>query len=254
MKITYRRSRLAAAAAVAAAAVAGLLLWSARRAPGEGEPGSTGAGAVHPMASGAPSASSAAIGPSLTALDQGPDDYEDHPLRDAIHQVLANDRQLSAFMYYYNRPLLDAAARAKYRELLSDRAQLASVKHDLLYPEETKADKPGNIKRLMKIDYLREAIEWKDNPARGEAIAMLSELVLTDNFPATMAMDMKLSISGNKREIYELLYQVAPDKALALVPAAKGTRLEGMVAFIANSVDAEKRLEANAEGFVSPPR
>jgi hypothetical protein len=126
----------------------------------------------------------------------------------------------------------------------------ASVKHDLLYPEETKVDLAGNIKRLMKIDYLREALEWKENPERATLIALVSELILTDNFPPGMAMDMRLSLSGNKRELYELLYEMAPDRARAALQASKGTRLEKLIAYIDDSLQRRRALEASLENEV----
>src|SRR5882724_4079223 len=132
------------------------------------------------------------------------DDYDDNPMANILRPLLANDVQLDTFMYYHNRPLLDEASTVRYHEFLSDPAMLAAVKHDLLYPEETKVDAAGNIKRLMKIDYLHEAVEWQENPARGEIISQVGDMLLTDNYPAGMGMDMRLSLSGNKMELYEL--------------------------------------------------
>lgn len=182
------------------------------------------------------------------------DDYEDHPLADVMHKVLANDHQLNTFMYFYNRPLLGEADQAKYHALLSDRSLFAGVEHDLLYPEETKADKPGNIKRLMKIDYLREALAWKDNPARAELIASIVRILLTDNYPPDMTMDMRLSLSGNKMELFEMLTEIAPDQAAAVVQASRGTRQERLIAYIANTLEVRKQIAANAESVVTPGR
>lgn len=178
--------------------------------------------------------------------------HEDNPLGDVLQRVLSNDRPLAAFKYYHHRPLLDEASKARYHTLLSDPAVFASVKHDLLYPEETKVDLAGNIKRLMKIDYLREALEWKENPERATLIALVAELILTDNLPPGMAMDMRLSLSGNKRELYELLYEIAPDRARATLQAAQGTRLQKLIAYIDNSLQVRRDLEANLENQVIP--
>jgi hypothetical protein len=180
------------------------------------------------------------------------DDYDDNPMANILRPLLANDVQLDTFMYYHNRPLLDKAGTAHYHEFLSDPAMLAAVKHDLLYPEETKVDVSGNIKRLMKIDYLREAVEWQDNPARGEIISQVGNMLLTDNYPDGMGMDMRLSLSGNKMELYELLSEVAPDQAAALLQSSKGTRLENLLGYIANSLQVRHQIEANLETEVHP--
>jgi hypothetical protein len=259
MKVSLGR-RIPAALVVAAGLVAAYFVWRTGSDAAEALP----SGSVQVATAQAPGAAPAGPGlqtaipePSLdgTTEPPGPDDYEEgHPLADVMHKVLANDHQLNAFMYYYNRPLLDEADKAKYRQLLSDKSVFASVEHDLLYPEETKADKAGNIKRLMKIDFLREALEWKDNPERAQLIAMIKEMLLADNYPADMTMDMRLSLSGNKMELYELLEEVAPDQAAAVVQASRGTRLEKLMAYIAGNIEARKRIEASAESQVAPPR
>jgi hypothetical protein len=262
MKVSHGRS-ISIALVVAAGAAAIVLLW---RSPDDAVPPPVAApglavAPVHaPAANGLPGAPPSSSEPTRAELsaaaaeaDKPEDDYEDHPLARTMHQILASDRQLATFMHYYNRPLLDDVAKAEYHEILSDPAVVASVEHDLLYPSETKADKAGNIKRLMKIDYLREALEWKDNPMRAELIALISQMILTDNYPADMTMDMRLSLSGNKMELYEILYSVAPDQASALLLASRGTRLEALIAYIANTIEVRRRLEASASNEVRPP-
>lgn len=244
MKVAYKRSTRGALI-VAATAVALFFLW---RSHGEMAPmpASQPVGQGTPaLAPGSPQIAANSPSPAPSLVEElADDDYEDNPIGDVLHRILANDRQLDAFMYYHNRPLLDDASAAKFHELLSDPATFAAVKHDLLYPEETRAEEAGNIKRLMKIDYLRDALEWKENPRRGELVALVSEIILTDNYPAEMTMDMRVSLSGNKMELYQLLYEIAPDQASAALLASRGTRLEPMIAHIASSTEARKRFEA----------
>ena len=253
MKISHRRS-IQTALVVTAGAVAVCFLGRSR---GDAVPSSapaparTSAPAQAVQASSSSASRDVAPGHSPVALAE-PDDYEGHPLADVLHQVLASDHQLDTFMYYYNRPLLDDEAKLQYHALLSDPAVFASIEHDLLYPEESKADQAGSIKRLMKIDYLREALEWKGNPMRAELIALVSEMILTDVYTPGMAMDMRLSLSGDKMELYELLDQVAPDQAQALLQASRGTRLERLIAYINNNIEDRKQLVANAQNQVFP--
>jgi hypothetical protein len=252
MKIPYRRS-IQVILAIAAVAIAVSFVWKSRAHAMETY-------AADQMMRDQPEHASASPRhsvdprPSLPARDGAGrfDDYEDNPLGDVLRRVLSNDPQLVAFKHYHNRPLLDEASKQRYREILSDPTVFDVVKHDLLYPDETKADQAESIKRLMKIDYLREALEWKENPMRSTLIALVSELILTDNFPSGMGMDMRISLSGNKRELYELLYEVAPDQANATVQASKGTRLEKLIAYIDNSLRTQRRLEASLENEVTP--
>jgi hypothetical protein len=265
MKLSHRRS-IQAALVVAAGAIAVFFLWRGRphaAAPAAATPAAAAlahsselqrAAALQPAAPGAPRGAAASAAPSLAALTDSSraNDYEESPLGEVLQRVLSNDQQLATFKYYHNRPLLDEASKARYHGFLSDPAVFAAVRHDLLYPEEIKVDQAGNIKRLMKIDYLREALEWQENPMRRTLIALVSELILTDNFPASLGMDMRRSLSGNKMELYELLYQFAPDQANATLQASKGTRLEKLIDYIDNSLQVRRRLEASLDNEVTP--
>jgi len=253
MKVSFGRRTLAAL--VFAAGTAAVFFWWSSRGH-VAEPLSSAPGKAHTnnrqqVALNSPSVAANAE-PSNAEESPPSDDYDDNPMANVLRPILANDVQLDTFMYYHNRPLLDEASKAHYHEFLSDPAMLAVVKHDLLYPEETKVDAAGNIKRLMKIDYLREAVEWQENPARGEIISQVADMLQTDNYPAGMGMDMRLSLSGNKMELYELLSDVAPDQAAALLQSSKGTRLEPLLAYIANSLQVRKQIEANLETEVRP--
>jgi hypothetical protein len=259
MKVSYGRGILAVLV-VAAGAVAILFWWNRGDAvePRSATRGTAPARTYIPdkVALRAPSSAKASTDePANPSPDEPPvsDDFDDNPLANVLRPLLANDVQLDTFMYYHNRPLLDAATNVHYHEFLSDPAMFANVKQDLLYPEETKVSQGASIKRLMKIDYLREALEWKENPQRAELIALVEEMLLTDNYPAGMGMDMRISLSGNKMELYELLFDIAPDRAVAVLEKSKGTRLEAMLAWIANSLETRRQIEAKLDTEVRPP-
>jgi hypothetical protein len=188
--------------------------------------------------------------PGATPPDVDP--YGENPLGDVMHRVVDNDQQLHAFKAFYDRPLLDEDSLKQYHALLSDPATLAAVEHDLLYPEEAKADQASSIKRLMKIDYLHEALDWKDNPQHALVVGVVNNVILTDNYPPDMGMDMRISLSGNKQELFQLLDEYEPAKAKALLQASKGTRLEPMVAWIATSNETRKQLERKLDNQVTP--
>lgn len=259
MTVLHKRVAWVVAAVATAGVATGVLLWTrgdsdapqrtaqpARATPAVSKPAAPSAHRAAPQ-------QLANIEPELAALlePSASGDYDDNPMAEVLRRVLAADPQLATFKYYHNRPLLDEGEKVKYHALLSDQSVFADVKHDLLYPQETKADQAGNIKRLMKIDYLREALEWKENPMRETLLALVAEMITTDNFPAGMTMDMRLSLSGNKVELYELLNDVAPDRATALLQSSKGTRLEQLIAYIANSIQVRKRLESQLENEVT---
>lgn len=182
------------------------------------------------------------------------DDFQDNPLADVIRRIVDADPQLKKFMYWHHRPLLDEPGRAQYHTFLADRGVMADVAHDLLYPDEAVADQASNIKRLMKIDYLRAALAWKENPEREAILDLICEMILTDNYPPDMAMDMRLSLSGNKLELYALLDEYAPERAAALAQTARGTRLEALIAHISNSNTTRKQREAELDTEVAITR
>jgi hypothetical protein len=250
MKVSFRTG-LALALAVAAGALVVGWLWRTEPAPQLGTANLPGA--ATPAADHRTRSALAAIKPAQpgTQLAAG-DPYAENPIGDVMRRLVDSDDQLRKFKSFYDRPLLDAESRKQYHAMLSDPAMLAAVKHDLLYPEEVVADEASSIKRLMKIDYLHEALDWTENPQRDLVVGVVTETILTDNFPGDMGMDMRASLSGNKQELFQLLDQYEPAKAQAALQAAKGTRLEAMVAWIAQSNEKRKQLEANLDNQVTP--
>lgn len=245
MKASFRRGVVLAGAA--GALLAGWL-WRTESVP----PNRT-AGVAAPAAERRVRTTSAAVASAPAGAQMPADDpYADNPLGDVMHRVLDNDDLLRRFKSFYDRPLLDADDLAQYHAMLSEPAILAAVEHDLLYPEEVVADQASSIKRLMKIDYLHEALDWKENPQHALVVSVVSESILTDNYPANLGMDMRVSLSGNKRELFQLLDEYEPGQAQAVLQAAKGTRLEEMVAWIAKSNEKRKELEANLANQVAP--
>jgi hypothetical protein len=179
------------------------------------------------------------------------DDYEDNILGDLLEIVLKDDKELDRYMYYHNRPLLDAPSRLQYQKLLSDPEMLAHVQEDLLYPEEKKETRVGDLKRLIDIDYLRDALDWSENPMRDTVLSHVSDILLTDNFPEDMGMDMRVSLAGNKMELYELLYDNAPERADTVVQASKGTRIEAMLTYIADALQTRRQIESHLESQIT---
>ena len=256
MTVSYARVGFVSLAAAGIAAAV-LMLWWGDRAPApvtatehaaEAKAGASVHAGARPELTGG---GATGVPDEPSALE---DDDSDNPLAGDIRKILANDAQLNTFMYYHRRPLLDDAALAAYHKFLADPAVLAAMKHDLLYPEEARPDQASNIKRLMKIDYLRAALEWKDNPSRETVIAATSEIITTDNYPAGMAADMKLSLSGNKMELFQLLSETAPQQLASVIVATKGTRLEPLIGHIIKSDEARKAAEAQLANEVKPPR
>jgi hypothetical protein len=151
-------------------------------------------------------------------------------LKKSIHK---EDERLALFSYYHERVLPDSVSRERFHELLSDSGMLAHVQRGLLFPGEKRETLRGNIKRLMQIDYLRDALSWKENPRREQILSAVKDMILEDNFLPEYGEDMRVSLAANKMELYELLYAQDPKRAEALVTEARGSRLEALMTHLA---------------------
>ncbi|WP_375765582.1 hypothetical protein NR798_28170 [Archangium gephyra] len=149
-------------------------------------------------------------------------------------KILKKDPQLAQFAYFREHVLMDSANRRDYQKLLSDKAMYERTRDALLHPEGSKDSMESNIKRLVQIDYLREALNYKDNPERAQLLSTLGDIIFQDTFGADMAPEVKRSLAATKMELFEILSEQEPERVKALVESARGTRLEGMLAYFAD--------------------
>jgi hypothetical protein len=148
-------------------------------------------------------------------------------------RLFKTEPKLAQFDYFREHVLLDSVTREDYRKLLADKAMIEKVRNDLLHPTERKDTTETNVKRLMEIDYLREAMDWKEHPGRKDLLAEVEQIILEDSFTADMPPDVKRSLAATKLELYELYSAQAPERALALVDKARGTRVEKLLEYFA---------------------
>ncbi|HYO74515.1 MAG TPA: hypothetical protein VEU33_51420 [Archangium sp.] len=167
-------------------------------------------------------------------------------------KLFKTEPKLAQFDYFREHVLLDSNGRKDYQALLADRTMYEQTRHALLHPEAAQQDSmPANVKRLMQIDYLREALAWKENPERPQLLTEVERIILEDAFGPEMAPDVKRSLAATKFELFELLYRQEPERAQALVVAARGTRLEKLLEYVATRsqriVAKEKELSLQAQ-------
>jgi hypothetical protein len=160
-------------------------------------------------------------------------------------KVFKSDPKLAQFDYFREHVLLDSVTREDYRKLLADKDMLEQTRKDLLHPSDSKESMQGHVKRLMKIDYLREALNWKEHPGRSQLLEMVENIILEDSFTAQMDPSVKRSLAATKMELYQIFSEHEPARALALVDKARGTRLEQMLKYFAQSN--QQRLEREQE-------
>jgi hypothetical protein len=166
-------------------------------------------------------------------------------------KLLKQDVDLAKFDYFHKRVLKDSVLRGDYHKLLSDRAMLNRTKEQLLHPPGGTDGTEANVRRLMQIDQLREALSWKENPERDQVLAMVEEIILADAFHSGLQPDAKRSLAATKLELYEIFSENSPERALKLVEMAKGGRLEKMLAYFAehNQRRLAKEHEISLQGM-----
>jgi hypothetical protein len=147
-------------------------------------------------------------------------------------KIFKTEPKLAQFDFFREHVLLDANSRADYRQLLADKAMYTQVRQALLQPADVEDTMESNVKRLLQIDYLREALHWRENPEREHLLSTVEAIILEDSFRDTMPAEVKRSVAASKMELFELLHGHEPERAQALVAAAKGTRLEKLLEYI----------------------
>ncbi|AKT37616.1 hypothetical protein [Chondromyces crocatus] len=203
---------------------------------------------THRLASTLPIAPPADVRPAWVEPEAMRDDAR--YLADVVRLAVDGDRELALIAHYRNRVLLDTEGRAAYQKMLSDPAMLAKVRGDLSHPPESRENLRDNTRRLMEIDYLDDALAWEANPSREAILGVIEELVLEDNFREGLGLDMRYSLAGNKRELFTLLHEHSQDRALALVDRARGSRLEKLLLFLRDDVQA--RAQRIRDAAIAP--
>ncbi|HZH17443.1 MAG TPA: hypothetical protein VE057_24030 [Archangium sp.] len=171
-------------------------------------------------------------------------------------KIFKTEPKLAQFDYFREHVLLDSNGRKDYQALLADKTMYEQLRQALLHPTDAKESVESSFKRLMQIDYLREALAWKENPERSHLISALENIILEDSFGPGMNPDVKRSLAATKFELFELLYRQDPERARALVEAARGTRLEKLLEHVATRtqriVAKEKELSLQAQRTPTP--
>lgn len=163
-----------------------------------------------------------------------PDTVEPAVMEDEVlESIIKKDKKLGLFMGYYKTVLPDKQRRDEYRKLLSDPAMMAAMANDLMDPGTGHPEPEEYYRRLMLVDYFKEALSWKDNPQRQKVLALTGDIITKDNFGGDQDSARRQVLGGSKMELYRLLYTQDAQKAGEMVAQAKGTRMESMVNWMA---------------------
>lgn len=135
-----------------------------------------------------------------------------------INIVINKDKILEKFYGYYRKVLPSDFDRKSYEIMLSDTQMHRKVKDNILHPPSSMEERKFSVaQRMMEIDYLREVVNWKENPQQRSSIDLLEELIETNNFYADQDIDLKYSIATNKMELYQILFEYDSERAAILL-------------------------------------
>lgn len=93
-------------------------------------------------------------------------------------------------------------------------------------------------RRLLLVDFLEDVITWDENPIRGEAIAAVKGIILSESF-LRADNETKRQLIGDKIELFTIVSQESPEDASELLAKVSGTKLEAILKYAA------KRLPVN---------
>ena len=75
------------------------------------------------------------------------------------------------------------------------------------------------------IDFLEEAVIWKDNPIRENVALAISDVILSETF-LSATHDARRQLVGDKIELFTILTEQTSEKAVQLLSKVQGTKLE----------------------------
>lgn len=168
-----------------------------------------------------------------------------------VRNIFKETPALARFAYFQQHVLLDAQGKQRYHGLLADAGFFRGIRQDLRFPQELRASHKGQIRRLMGIDAIREALAWTDNPQRPSVLGLVEEILLADNIRPDLPLDLRQSLAANKLELFEILQSEEPARAAYVVERSRNTNQEALIDYVVEQV----RLghEYVAANGVKPP-
>jgi len=156
----------------------------------------------------------------------------------AAKTALDNADRISRFETIRKKVLLN-------REETSEREKILSDRETVQWAESYLSAVPKNTSEVKKhfsaIDFLEEAIAWKENPIRSEALEGIESAILTNQLAQTKREARKLVV-GDKIDLFTVLAQEEPAKARALLTNVQDPWLRDILNYAVKRLSLEKKL------------
>jgi hypothetical protein len=129
-----------------------------------------------------------------------------------------------------NRVDLLAQDRSNSTQALSDRHNIDTARA-LLVASPNSYDKIEELVRMKAVDFLSNAVAWKENPEHEYVMSSVKDIILNDNFRRPDDIQERKSLAGSKVYLFATLLRATPDTAEALLHQVEGTPTEPILNF-----------------------
>lgn len=129
-----------------------------------------------------------------------------------------------------NKVMLSGKERDEANSALADRKQIDGARAVLLQDESALNERTEQA-RFEAVDFLAAGMLSEDNPSRDYVLSAVAEVLSSDNVFRTNDMEQRKSLAGDKAELFDVLLQVEPSRAMELFEKSRGTQNFGIFRF-----------------------
>lgn len=152
--------------------------------------------------------------------------------RDHVRRkVLAANKDLEDYKFFEQKILRTPGETQAFQAMLASTERLDRAVARLTSSGETAYSSEVELERMYQVDYLEQALRWKENPERERVFALAEQIILADNLVPTLPIELRRSLAGDKLELYAVLQAVAPERAQRIAERARGSGVEKLLAF-----------------------
>jgi len=155
-----------------------------------------------------------------------------------MQRVLDDNPDLAQYYGLEQKVVPTAEERGNLHAMLSDLELIETIKEYLLAAE-TAYSKDAEAKRMVAVEFLSDAINWADNPARPAVLTAIEGVMFADNITADAPEDLAQSLAGDKVELYMQMLHRSPDRAAVVSAHARGSSVQPLLTYAKESYDRE---------------
>ena len=169
---------------------------------------------------------------------QPPSIPEKELVKEPTKALSKNTNELSRFETLRKKVLLNREEVSEKEKVLSN---IKTVQWAESYLSAVPENNPETKKHFSAIDFLEEAIAWKENPIRNEAIGSIENAIKTNQLPQTKK-ELRNLVVGDKIDLFTALVQEEPSKARALLTGTDDPWIRDILNYAIKRLALDKKL------------